>query len=112
MLCRMEQINDKLVSEGAPPLAIGIGIHTGWAVVGSIGSPRRMEFTAIGDSVNVASRVESLTKVVGEPLLITGDTCRALREAIPLEPLPPQYVKGNHAPVEVLRLARSERREA
>ena len=112
MLCRLEQINDKLVSEGAPPLAIGIGIHTGWAVVGSIGSPRRMEFTAIGDSVNVASRVESLTKVVGEPLLITGDTCRALREAIPLEPLPPQYVKGHHAPVEVLRLARSERREA
>ncbi len=65
-----------------------------------------MEFTAIGDSVNVASRVESLTKVVGEPLLVTRDTCRALREAAPLEPLPPQYVKGHHAPVEVLRLAR------
>jgi class 3 adenylate cyclase len=54
----------------------------------------------------VASRVESLTKVVGEPLLVTGDTCRALHEAVPLEPLPPQYVKGHHAPVEVLRLAR------
>jgi adenylate cyclase len=103
ILRRLGDINGRLHATGQLPLAIGIGIHTGRAVVGSIGSPRRMEYTAIGDTVNVASRVESLTKVVGAPLLVTDATRKALRSPPALEALPAQQVKG-HAPVDVLKL--------
>jgi adenylate cyclase len=105
MLARVERLNRLRAGESDAPLAIGIGIHTGRAVVGSIGSPRRLEYTAIGDTVNVASRVESLTKGLGVSLLITGATRRALRVPPPLQSLSPQHVPGYHAPVEVLRLA-------
>jgi adenylate cyclase len=101
MLERLGRMNEHLQQQGYAPVEIGIGIHTGLAVVGSIGSPRRRDFTAIGDTVNVASRVESLTKNVGETILITAPTRAALPPDIVVRDLPPQMVKGKDEPIVV-----------
>jgi adenylate cyclase len=105
MLARMSRLNARLAAQGQAPLAIGIGIHSGLAVVGSIGSPRRLEYTAIGDTVNVASRVESLTKVLGVPLVMTGTTRALLPEDAPVRILPPQLVKGKTESLVIYGLA-------
>lgn len=104
MLESLQNINRYLESQGQSPLVMGIGIHTGVAVVGSIGSSQRLEYTAIGDTVNVASRVESLTKQLGEPLLLTAATHQALPTTIVTERLPPQLVKGQPKPISVYRV--------
>ena len=108
MLESLQQINQQLAWEGIAPLSMGIGIHTGSAIVGSIGSNRRLEYTAIGNTVNIAARVESLTKEVGASLLMTAATEQNLTtELTHLAPevLPPQYVKGQAHPLKVFRFA-------
>ena len=75
--------------------------------MGSIGSPKRQEYTAIGDTINVASRVESLTKSLGQGLLITAATQKQLGQGVPLIPLPPQRVKGKDEPLELFAVPNS-----
>jgi adenylate cyclase len=69
MLAAAHQLSDELEKKHGVPLRIGIGLHTGDAIVGNIGSEQRMEYTAIGDTVNVTSRLEALNKEFETELL-------------------------------------------
>jgi len=94
ILSAVEKLNDELAARGHGPIRIGIGIHCGPAIVGSIGTPQRLEFTAIGNTVNIASRIEGLTKAVGRPLLVTKAVRNRAGDSFSFEELPPQEVRG------------------
>ncbi len=73
MLAELDQLNRERLAEREAPLAIGIGIHYGPVVQGDIGGGQRLEFTVLGDTVNVASRLEAFTRDLGTPLVVSQD---------------------------------------
>ena len=101
MLRSLPQLNRELALRGEAALVIGIGIHTGPAIVGSIGSPNRLEYTAIGSTVNFASRVEGLTKELGTQLLVSESTRNRLNAGIAFMDYPPQRIRGVQGAVKV-----------
>jgi class 3 adenylate cyclase/CHASE2 domain-containing sensor protein len=108
MMAELDRLNADFEREGLPTLTIGIGVNYGTATVGYIGSSVRHNYSAIGDAVNVAARVEGLTKELGRKIIITGAVVSRIGEGFNFDPLGSHKVKG-HSPVEVwgIRTARS-----
>ncbi|MEB3332677.1 MAG: adenylate/guanylate cyclase domain-containing protein [Synechococcaceae cyanobacterium] len=102
---RLNTLNDALRSEGLPALRQGIGLHVGEVIAGNLGSSQRLEYTVVGAAVNVASRLEGLSRRFPEhPILISGELLALLPDALDVTPLGEQSLKGWPEPVAVYGL--------
>ena len=88
-------------SKGRPELKMGIGIHTGYAVVGSIGSEKRMEYTAVGDTVQAVFRLEQATKEFQTPIILSETTAGKVKKQFALKRLGKISMDGREGPLEI-----------
>jgi len=101
---RLDDLNKEREKEGKGPFRHGIGIHTGSVLAGNTGSEDRLSYSLIGDTVNLASRIQDLTKVFDCDILLSRETANSLQKTFQMEELPPQMVKGYSKPVVVYRI--------
>jgi len=104
MIKGLEKLNKKWQSEGRPTLQIGVGVNTGEMLFGNIGSEQRMDFTVIGDSVNLGSRLESATKELHASIVISDSTYQLIRDLAEVKPLGEISVKGKAQKIVVYEL--------
>jgi adenylate cyclase len=104
MRTALAEFNAQQHEAGEPTVRIGVGIDCGEMVAGSVGSPERMEYTVIGDVVNVASRIDSLNKKWGTDVLISANVCTTVGEDVSVRAMPPTEVKGKSEPIQVYAL--------
>lgn len=105
MRAAMVEYNHSLASKNQPQLEFGIGIHRGEVVAGLMGNEDMTHFGVVGDTINVASRVESLTRTHGVDLLITGSVREELDSRFQLQTMPSTMVKGVADPLETFFVA-------
>jgi adenylate cyclase len=106
ILCRrkLRELNARWAEEGKPLLHTRIGIHTGETVVGNLGSSERMNYSLLGDSVNLAARLEGVNKVYGTSVLVSEPTYERLGEGFVTRPIDYVVVKGKSRRVKVFEV--------
>ena len=108
----IEQLNLKRRAKRVPDLRLGVGIASGEVVAGAIGSPKRMDYTVIGDSVNLASRLEAITKVYQAGIVVCEATARAVEGLHPLRELDTIRVRGRQKPERIFEVLTDAARAA
>jgi len=104
MMEELQGLQSEWTEAGKPVLDIGIGINTGEMVIGNVGSPSRMDYTVIGDHVNLASRLEGTNKEFGTHIIISGSTHEIVKGRVAVRDLGEIRVKGKETPVPVYEL--------
>ncbi len=97
----MESLRAELVARGLPPIHMRVGVHSCVAVIGNLGSSDRFDYTAIGDGVNLAARLEGVNKLYRTGILASGVTVEKARGAVPMRVVDRVIVKGKTQPVEI-----------
>jgi class 3 adenylate cyclase len=95
----LAEYNEKMKTRGLPELGFGIGIHCGTVVTGLVGSDELLEFTVMGDVVNVASRVEGLTRELDADILVTQEVKSRLGDRLRITAMPPARIRGKSDPI-------------
>lgn len=104
MIASLKKFNQQREQSGAPPIHIGIGINTDNVVSGNLGSEKRMEYTVIGDGVNLSSRLEGLNKLYGTTIIISEFTAQTLNKKFLIRPLDVVQVVGKNRPVKIFEV--------
>jgi adenylate cyclase len=104
MVLKLKELNKKWKNEGLPSFDIGIGINTGDAIVGNMGSSSRFDYTAMGDNVNLASRMEGLNKIYGTSIIITENTYSLVKDNFEFRRLDYVRVKGKKKSITIYEL--------
>jgi class 3 adenylate cyclase len=102
--------NTREKAEGRRELRIGVGVNCGEMVAGSVGTLNRMEYTVIGDVVNVAARIQALNKEWGTDILVSAEVFDRVKDRVSARAMPPASVQGKSAPLQVYALEGEERK--
>jgi adenylate cyclase len=101
MMAGLRLLNDRLTARGREPIKIGVGISTGEVVAGNIGSPKRLEYTVIGNRVNIAHRLEDANKFYGTSVLICNQTYERMKDRSEVREIDLIRVRGMEEPVAI-----------
>jgi adenylate cyclase len=104
MIEKLKELQEKWKKEGIPSFNIGIGLNSGDAIVGNMGSSSRFDYTAMGDNVNLASRMEGLNKIYGTNIIITEKTQKVIKDNFETRRLDAVRVKGKKKPIFIFEL--------
>jgi adenylate cyclase len=101
---KLKELQTKWKKENLPVMEIGVGVHTGEAIIGNMGSEDRFDYTAMGDTINLGSRLEGLTKQYGVSIITSEDTYKLVKRKFKFRKLDAVKVKGKNIPVVIYQL--------